>query len=213
MSEDYLVYKLTRSDGLVYIGSTTKKSYKNRMRSHKASKRMKGYTFTHEIVATCSNYEDNLIIEEDMIGKYDSYKNGLNLTFDGTGNNYSKNFTTKGFKYSKESREKMSKAAKGRIPWNKGKKNCFSKETIERFSKVRKGVPGRPQKLTMEKVVAIKKLYSSKPDIDNVGVIQRNGKPLSYDQAFSKWQCKTYDVSEVTIRNIIQNKSWKHAKI
>ena len=38
-----------------------------------------------------------------------------------------------------EFRERMSKARKGSIPWNKGKKGIFSKETLEKLSKAHRG--------------------------------------------------------------------------
>lgn len=38
-----------------------------------------------------------------------------------------------------ETRQKISEACKGNPAWNKGKKNCFSKETIEKMSKNKKG--------------------------------------------------------------------------
>lgn len=44
-----------------------------------------------------------------------------------------------GLKHTDEAKEKMSKAHKGRIPWNKGKINCFSKSTIEKLSLKAKG--------------------------------------------------------------------------
>lgn len=37
--------------------------------------------------------------------------------------------------FTKEYREKLSRAAKGRIPWNKGEKNVFSKEALAKISK------------------------------------------------------------------------------
>ena len=40
---------------------------------------------------------------------------------------------------SKKTREKMSRSQKGRIPWNKGKKDCYSKKTIKKMSESRKG--------------------------------------------------------------------------
>jgi hypothetical protein len=39
----------------------------------------------------------------------------------------------KGKAHTEETKQKMSKTRKGRIPWNKGKPGCFSPETIEKF--------------------------------------------------------------------------------
>ncbi len=41
--------------------------------------------------------------------------------------------------YSKETLEKMSEAKKGNIPWNKGKTNIYSKETLKKMSEANKG--------------------------------------------------------------------------
>ena len=41
----------------------------------------------------------------------------------------------------KEARQKMSESLKGKIPWNKGKTGCYSEETKQKMSKVRKGKP------------------------------------------------------------------------
>lgn len=40
----------------------------------------------------------------------------------------------KGKSASEETRRKQSEAAKGRVPWNKGKINCYSKETCKKIS-------------------------------------------------------------------------------
>jgi hypothetical protein len=42
--------------------------------------------------------------------------------------------------YTKEFGEKQSMAKKGQTPWNKGKKNCYTEETIKRMSEARKGM-------------------------------------------------------------------------
>ena len=40
-----------------------------------------------------------------------------------------------------ETKEKMSESQKGREAWNKNKEGCFSKETTDRMSEKRKGIP------------------------------------------------------------------------
>jgi group I intron endonuclease len=47
----------------------------------------------------------------------------------------------KDLKQSQETKEKRNKKLKGKIPWNKGKKKCFSDETLKKLSKVHKGKP------------------------------------------------------------------------
>jgi len=45
----------------------------------------------------------------------------------------------KGQYCSTESKKRMSEAHKGQIAWNKGKKGCYSKETIRKMSEAKKG--------------------------------------------------------------------------
>ena len=40
-----------------------------------------------------------------------------------------------------ETRQKMSESHKGKTPWNKGIKKCFSEETIKQMRETRKGKP------------------------------------------------------------------------
>jgi hypothetical protein len=47
----------------------------------------------------------------------------------------------KGFRHSKETKLKISMRLKGQSPWNKGKKEIYSKETREKMSKAKKGKP------------------------------------------------------------------------
>jgi hypothetical protein len=44
----------------------------------------------------------------------------------------------KGKHHSEETKKKQSLSNKGQIPWNKGKKNCYSKETLENMSNTHK---------------------------------------------------------------------------
>jgi hypothetical protein len=48
--------------------------------------------------------------------------------------------------YSKETIKKISDARKGKEPWNKGIKNCFSEETKRKMSESQKKIGGRPHK-------------------------------------------------------------------
>ena len=43
------------------------------------------------------------------------------------------------YKMTAETRKKMNEANKGQIPWNKGKKNIYSTETLQKFSEASKG--------------------------------------------------------------------------
>lgn len=52
-----------------------------------------------------------------------------------------------GHKLSSETKEKIRKTLKGNVPWNKGKTNIFSQETLNRMSMSRKDVPRGPMPL------------------------------------------------------------------
>jgi hypothetical protein len=51
----------------------------------------------------------------------------------------------KGKHLTEETRHKMSLAYRYHVPWNKGKKNCFSKETLLKMSLAQKGKPKPPR--------------------------------------------------------------------
>lgn len=52
----------------------------------------------------------------------------------------------KGKVLSAETKKKMSDSKKGQIPWNKGKKNIYSKETLEKMSKSANGFSEKAKK-------------------------------------------------------------------
>lgn len=212
----YVVYKLTRSDGKIYIGITEKHRFKKRINEHKVTTKFKGYGFFSEILEENPNYDYICKKEEEYIKLYDSYFNGLNNTLSGKGQSDSvgrPKFTTKGFKFSEESKKKMSETrkrlfAEGKLKaWNKGQVGCFSSESLQKMShnnKVR-----RHSKLTKEEVTEILEIYFLKPKIEGVGKPSKNGRPMSYDVAFSNLYAPKYNVTPNNIKNIIQGKNWK----
>lgn len=207
----YIVYLITREDGRKYIGSTTKNRLKKRMNEHKKHKRFLGYEFKYEVIFESDSYEKCLIEEEKSVEKHDTYKNGLNETYDGTGANRSKNFTTKGMKFSRKTRLKMSKIHKGKIPWNKGKTNIFSKETLKKMSEGQKkrDLKDFKHKITPEQNAEIIKKYENKEiEFDNIGFVRKNGHPVTYIYAFSEHMAKIYNVTTQAIYQRIK----KYAK-
>ena len=206
----FLVYKLTRNDGKIYIGSTTKKRFKVRMAEHKKTERFKDYTFTEEILFSCENRNECLDKEKFFIKEYDSFNDGLNNSIDGKGNHLAPNFTTYGRKHTKETREKIGKALKGRVPWNKGKTGCFPKETLDRWSSIRKGVQGKT-KLTKEQVKKLRFEYETTliyfPDENKIG---KNGKPKTYISLFCNFMAPYYNITPQCLRQILEYKSWKN---
>lgn len=92
---------------------------------------------------------DNLITHEQFwIDFYDSFNNGYNST-PKAGSNIGKIFSQEHKNKLKESakkrvytdydRQRMSEGAIGKTPWNKGKKDIYSKETLKKMSDSRKG--------------------------------------------------------------------------
>ena len=98
---------------------------------------------------------------------------------------------------------------KGTIPWNKGVKNCFSEETILKMKQVRKGrVFSR--KLTDDQIKEIRILFDTKPDLPSVGLIMKNGKKMSYIQAFCKEYAGKYNLTLQGLKRIVLKECWKN---
>lgn len=120
-------------------------------------------TSLYEVGFFLSFFSETVIVSEDLVSDVLC----MNLRTGGTGADYQTNLGSKrseetkkkmgawirtpeickkisegqkGWKQSAETREQMSKARKGNIPWNKGKTGIYSDETIE---KIRKGAKGR----------------------------------------------------------------------
>lgn len=134
------------TNGKVYVGITSQKP-KNRFRengkgyfagySHKTAFQNAivkyGWDgFTHEIVATNLLEQEAKTMERELICKYSSndHVHGYNLTKGGDGTTgyqcsdelrKARSERMKGVVFSAETREKMSEAKRGYIPWNKGK--------------------------------------------------------------------------------------------
>lgn len=202
----YLVYKITRDDGKLYIGTTIKDRIKNRISQHKGSERFRGHTFTLEVLEESTSKEYIDMKEVHYINMFDTINKGLNKSIDGKGNHLAPNFTTFGYKYSAKSRKKMSQSAKKRIqmlgvPF-KGKKH--SEETINRLSKKRKGRIFN-HKLSQEQYDKIRKDFDLNKHRYSV-TISKNGKLLTEERQYAQEVCKEYGVSCKMIQNILQKK-------
>lgn len=202
----YVVYKIIRDDGKIYIGTTIKDRIKNRISQHKTTERFKNRNFTFEILeeSTSKSYID--MKEEYYIKHFDTFNSGLNESINGKGNHLCDNFTTLGFQYSKESREKMSKSAKARVerlgvPF-KGKKH--SEQTRKNWSKVRKGRLFQ-YKLSEEVYKQLRKEFESTKDKYTAYVAQ-NGKILTSQRQFAKDVSQKYKISVNMIVNILERK-------
>ncbi|RWZ87266.1 MAG: hypothetical protein EO766_12130 [Hydrotalea sp. AMD] len=153
----YLIYIHTSPSGKSYIGQTC--NYKRRTTRHKCQtsgcnlfyKAIQKYgwdSFTHNILVEHLTLDEANIQEVELISKFNTLApNGYNLNTGG------KNAVP-----SKETREKMSKAKKGKIPHNKGKP--MSEEQKQHLSKLNKG-KSRPNHIK-QKMIGKPNLHTSK---------------------------------------------------
>ena len=74
----YLVYKIIRDDGKLYIGTTIKDRLKNRISQHKGTERFRGHTFTLEILEESTSKEYIDMKEVHYINVFDTINSGLN---------------------------------------------------------------------------------------------------------------------------------------
>jgi predicted GIY-YIG superfamily endonuclease len=206
------VYKLTRSDGKQYIGITT--NIRARLWQHNHSSRFSEFGISNiEILHSCSSYEEALQLEEQAIENHGTFINGLNLTKHGRGSGHdSTKFTTLGYKFKEESRQKMRTAAKKRKAgeklqsWLSNQTEEYKNSIKKKMSETRKGNHYGKLILTAEIVEEILLLYKSKPNLPGVGLVGKNGMILSYDRAFANMYCSRYNISHTSILNLLKKK-------
>lgn len=207
----YCVYCITRDDGQKYIGKA--KNIKNRILAHKKSKRFFDYNIEYEILFFSEDHDLICDAEEFYINYFDSFHNGLNLTKDGSGNNYTNKFTTKGFKFSQKSKNKMKlnhySKKENYKPSMLGRKH--SEETKRKFSKSRKGKVSS-KKFDEKTIEEILNLYKSKPFIEIANKKRKNGKYINYDSAFCIIYAEKYNMSIPNMKKIIKGENivWKN---
>lgn len=131
-----IIYKVTNiTNNKAYIGQTIYSIEKRKAQHiantkagrcncyfYKALRKYSENNFTWEIVTTCNTKKELNTLEIYYIEYFDTYNNGYNLTIGGNGNT--------GLKMSKETKQKMSDAGKGRT---------VSSETKQKLSAIRKG--------------------------------------------------------------------------
>jgi hypothetical protein len=101
-------------------------------------------------------------------------------------------------------RRSLQSCGEGNSMW--GKK--FSDETKKQWSNIRKGKIWKPTKLNAFIVIYLRELYDKQIEIDGVGQKMKNGKYMSYTQAFSIKYAEVYDTSKENIRRIVERKTW-----
>lgn len=187
----YTIYALVNNDGIVkYVGQTTQVEV--RKREHKNKKPPHKFIIIKENLSS----DEAKKFEIECICKYDTFKNGWNMSPGGEG-------------FDRYKRTGIGGVKKGNIPWNKGKKRCFSEETISKMSKTRKGKI-YTSKVNEEKVRYIRSLYNMKPKLNGVGKVQSNGRVLSYERAFAKHYSEEFNMTSNNLYKIILYKSWNN---
>ena len=187
----YYIYTLKDLNNTVkYVGQN--KDPTTRKRNHKNNKPQHIF----EVIEETNIMKEAKNLEIGYIKKFDTYQNGWNKSTGGEGFD---NYKRKG----------IGGVDKGNIPWNKGIKNCFSQETIEKMKKNRKGrVFSR--KITNDQIIEIRNLYEIKPNLPSEGLIMKNGKKMSYVQAFCKEYSDSYNLTSQGLKRIVLKECWKN---
>lgn len=197
----YLIYKLVRTDGEIYIGTTSTKNLKQRMHHHGYSDRFENINdFKIEIIF-CGKHITCWDLEEFFIAEYDSFENGLNESKDGKGNHLSSKFTTLGYKHSKETKLKIGAKSKLKTPWNLGKTYKLKPGYKQRKGKI------QSKKISDDDVIFIRKSFITDDTILNVGVVQKNGIKMTRERAFARKYAPKFNVSEQCIIKYLKNET------
>lgn len=183
-----IIYKIKNlNNGRYYIGS--KKDWKGE-NTYWGSSRNKEYwkdketdKFEFEILEEVNNVK--LLNEREIhyLIKYDVLhdKKSYNLTIPAKGFCTEPNSNRKG----------IGGVKKGTVPWNKGKKNCFSESSIEKMKTSLKG-KRCSFKISIDKIEEIQKMYDN---FEYKPTVSKNGKVLPKDRAFSKQYNEQYNVT------------------
>jgi hypothetical protein len=223
MNKTY-VYKITRNDGLEYVGITI--NPKARKKSHLKSMRFAIGIKDFKILKECGTYKEAERLEEVYIQQFDTYENGLNLTLTGKGLNDIEKFNTYGHKFSEKSKKKMSESAKKRglnVPI--GFKH--SEDTKKHWSNIRKNKVYGPIKLTREQWLELYTEFkedriqfeseyiarfvkkTQKLNVCHIAFSELksgNGKPLTKETLYSNYYAEKFNVTPQAIRVIFKNK-------
>lgn len=208
----HILYCITRDDGKQYVGITIDRRLKNRMAQHAHSKRFKGHTFTYEILLEDENRSTVEDAEEATIIKLDTFHNGLNSTIGGKGHGHnSSNFSTFGYKFSDESKKKMSDSAKNRAE-NEGfetrsnrSKDFFSKDPSikQKISDSKKGKISW-SKVTNDDIEKIIQGYAAFTH-DQIGLKSKNGRILTKNRLYARCLAKELPICENMIYSYVKD--------
>lgn len=204
----FVVYKITRKDNLEYIGIT--KNMGARVSQHIKSPRFSLGIEKVEVLETAESYEEAEELEEFFIQKFDTWKNGLNLTQTGKGLNEGTKFNTLGYKFSERSRQKMKDNHWSKTGSYTPRGRAASEKQRAHLTKIAKERQVRT-KLSKQDVVAILTNFKNRPHLEGVGHVAANGRKLTYERLFAKSCCGDYDITSAQLMNIITGKAkaWK----
>lgn len=156
---NYKVYCHTLFDGRKYIGITCQKlnnrwrkngeGYKTTIHFYRAIQKYGWNKFQHILIADNLTKEQAEQMEIDLIKKYKTNISKFGFNISNGGN------TLSGYKHSIKAKEKISKALKGKTPYNKGVP--MSEEQKIKISKANKG-----KKLSKKQIETIKQRTSKK---------------------------------------------------
>lgn len=209
--EHTIVYKVTRSDRLSYIGITN--DLHKRLGQHRRTKRFSSHPILFvEILAEYQTREEALLNEACFIAEHQTFEKGLNETISGAGCGHgSPLFTTLGYKYSAKSRQKMREAWVERKKRGDVRRGFTHSEETKRKMSLRKRGRSKPIKFTEEAVKQILLVYKEYPNISGVGRCPRSGHVVTYERAFSKQFAKRFNMTPVYLYNIITGRAqiWK----
>ena len=186
----YIYFLKDLNNKIQYIGQTQNPD--TRRREHNRNKPPHTFELMEQIQVALEAKN----LEIGYIEKYDTYRNGWNKSPGGEG-------------FENYDRSGIGGVKKGNIPWNKNVENCFSEETLNKMKSTRKGrVFSR--KITDDQIKEIRDLYEKKPHLNNVGLIMKNGKKMSYIQSFCKEYCSKYNITSQGMKRIILGECWKN---
>lgn len=142
MTKGIYAYMDKENDEIVYIGKDSNIERNKRYYDHKAPSSYNTQHFNrvlqnnpnryvYQPIYICPQHLDDV----DLNGLEIQYIKALNPKF---------NYTTGGegicgFKHSNKTKKRLRELNKGQIPWNKGKTNVYSDETLNKMSEARKG--------------------------------------------------------------------------
>jgi predicted GIY-YIG superfamily endonuclease len=228
------VYKITRTDGLEYIGITI--NLNKRINEHLKTSRFDSGILKFEVLDQTEDYQHALKLEEEYITKFNTYENGLNLTPNGGKLGDDGKFNTFGMKFSEDTKDKMC-----RNHWSKtGSYNQSGRKLAEQTkSKIRDKQIGRchakdQRKITEEQARDIVDAYnhdtlkftsdyvrrfvttSQKPIVETLNFSElksQNGKFITREKLYAEYFAELFNVSTNTIRAILNGKNTRSIKI